>query len=230
MSASLGAVRNGQLFRFGVCIFKSAKWWKIIINIHKDFDGARQWYYALFWENLSWLNGHLKRDRLYWYRPHVEGRDARQLGCCSRFPIAPSFHCDYSILDVDVSQRAENPRVCLCQYVHHFCCCKLNRQGSGINGGRFNKMWAMDCWELMATCLLTRRACKISRITMVGERYSKLLYIESKWFLKNQERSKWKKFVNRDFTPVHLNIMIDFFFTNVTKRNLLQIKSFFYFS
>lgn len=52
---------------------------------------------------------------------------------------------------------------------------------------------------------------------MVGKRHSKLLYIESKWFLQNQERSKWKKFVNRDFTPVHLNFMIDFFFTNVTK-------------
>lgn len=63
---------------------------------------------------------------------------------------------------------------------------------------------------------------------MVGERYSKLLYIECKWFLKNQEPSKWKKFVNRDFTPVHLNFTIDFY-TNVTKRNLLQNKSFFCF-
>lgn len=55
---------------------------------------------------------------------------------------------------------------------------------------------------------------------MVGERYSKLLYIECKWFLKNQEPSKWKKFVNRDFTPVHLNFTIDFLYKcNKTKSS-----------
>lgn len=55
---------------------------------------------------------------------------------------------------------------------------------------------------------------------MVGKRHSKLLYIESKWFLQNQERSKWKKFVNRDFTPVHLNFMIDFFFYKCNKNEI----------
>ena len=47
--------------------------------------------------------------------------------------------------------------VCRCQYVHHSSCCKLNRQESGINRCRFNKTWAMDCQELMATCLLTSK-------------------------------------------------------------------------
>lgn len=55
---------------------------------------------------------------------------------------------------------------------------------------------------------------------MVEERYSKLLYIECKYFLKNQEPSKWKKFVNRDFTPVHLNFTIDFLYKcNKTKSS-----------
>lgn len=65
MSAGLGAVRSGQLFRFGVCMFtvqSDEKLSSIFISTLMRQDSGIMPYSK---GNLSWLNGHRKRDRLY---------------------------------------------------------------------------------------------------------------------------------------------------------------------